>query len=164
MANNHRLTSLISEVVEVKQSKEEISFSEMMQSEQQSPAPPSLAAAVDPNRKQALLLEARRARVAWVDEVSMSRRTATSSSSSSSVPSLPRCGDALFSSTIKSTKACESLKSAVDVISFLYGTNHAKDHQHHRVGGLTAAEAEDRVLRQLESQMALSQSGTKDVW
>jgi len=139
----------------VKQSKEEISFSEMMQSEQQSPAPPSLAAAVDPNRKQALLLEARRARVAWVDEVSMSCRTATSSSSSSSrVPSLPRCGDALFSSTIKSTKACESLKSAVDVISFLYGTNHAKDHQHHRVGGLTAAEAEERVLRQLESQMS----------
>lgn len=112
------------------------------------PAPPS-STAVTAERKRALLLEARRDRLAWVDGAAAPFRRVDDNISSSFGDE----GGMEALDLLGSSRACETLQSAFDVVAALYGTS-LQDDDEGWSGGLSRAEAMERMRQQLEKSIS----------
>lgn len=109
------------------------------------PAPPP-STAVTAERKRTLLLEARRDRLAWVDGAAAPfRRTGHGTS--------PFGDRTEAMDLLGSSRACETLQSAFDVVAALYGTS-LQDDAEGWSGGLSRAEAMERMRQQLERSIS----------
>ena len=95
---------------------------------------------VAPLRKQALLLEARRNRVEWVEAAAWPQQRQHSRVDTSQSQSQQRVAsqDEDDLALLRSSRVCESMKSVVDVVSNLYG----------------AEDVKDRVVKQLLAQVS----------
>jgi len=110
---------------------------------------------VAPLRKQALLLEARRDRVEWVEAASCPTKKHRDEEAlqpnhvleyaNSSALADEESNDGM--NLLRTARVCESMKSAVDVVNSLYNG-----------GSLTPKMKEDRVLKQLFSQVSTEDS------
>jgi len=109
------------------------------------PAPPP-STAVTAERKRTLLLEARRDRLAWVDGAAAPFRRTDHGTSP--------FGDGMEAiDLLGSSRACETLQSAFDVVAALYGTS-LQDDAEGWSGGLSRAEAMERMRQQLERSIS----------
>ena len=118
---------------------------------------------VTADRKKALLLDARRARVSWVDSSTSNRPSSVGSinaaANDNNIPAIRESaeGDVNYGlSILKSSRACASMKSAVDVVSALYGVRSEDESgDFHMVwntddrSGLDSLDAGERIQRQV---------------
>ena len=100
--------------------------------------------AVSAERKRALLLEARRDRLSWIEEASSPFRH----DSGGLGRSLPTDDDQVVMALLGSGKACGTMKSAFDIVAALYGTT-LQDGAEGWTGGMSRTEALQRMKHQV---------------
>jgi len=114
------------------------------------PSAAASTAAVSAERKRALLLEARRDRLSWIEEASSPFRHDSGAGLGGS--SLTTDDDQVVMALLGSSKACGTMKSAFDIVAALYGTT-LQDGAEGWTGGMSRTEALQRMKHQLENNV-----------
>lgn len=106
--------------------------------------------AVSDERKRALLLEARRDRLAWIEEVSSPFRhdTGGGGGGGGNDGSNSNTDEEAIMTLLGSSRACDTMKSAYGVVAALYGTT-LEDGAEGWTGGMSRTEAMERMKHQV---------------